>query len=143
LEARRDLFGRLSKQATKVLVITEGLIIYFTEQQVADLARDLAVPAAFQRWVTDLASPSLVKMLQSKMGSKLSEGNAKLQFGPEAGPEFFRPFGWQPRDAQSLMHTAAKFGRLPFLLRLISLVTKPGYSKSSKPWGGVCLLAKE
>ena len=63
-----SLFGRLSQQATKVLVITEGLIIYFTEGQVAELPRDLAAPVSFQRWVTDLASPGLVNMLQQQNG---------------------------------------------------------------------------
>ncbi len=142
VEARRELFDRLSQRGSKVLVITEGLIIYFTAEQVGDFARDLAAPASFQRWITDLASPGLVKLLQHKMGPRLSEGNAKLQFGPANGPEFFVPFGWRAAEVRSMLHTAAQFKRLPLFLRLISVVTKPGFSKPAQPWSAVCVLGK-
>jgi methyltransferase (TIGR00027 family) len=142
LDARRELFDRLAGQARKVLVVTEGLIIYFTEEQVAELARDLAAAATFQRWATDLASPGLVKMLQSKMGPTLGEGNARLQFGPMNGPEFFAPLGWPSAEVRSMLHTAAQFKRLPLFLRLIAKITKPDFSKPARPWSAVCLLAK-
>jgi methyltransferase (TIGR00027 family) len=143
VQSRRELFERLGTQATKALALTEGLIIYFTAEQVAEFARDLAKPAIFKRWVTDLASPGLVKMLQRKMGLKLREGNARLQFGPEKGPEFFRPFGWRPAEARSLLHTAARVKRLPLFLRLMSMFAKPDFQQGSRPWSGVCLLSKD
>ncbi len=141
-DARRELFDRLSQEASKILVITEGLIIYFTTEQVMELARDLAANPPFKCWVTDLASPGLVKMLQHEMGPKLSEGNAKLQFGPPEGPAFFQPLGWQALEIRSLLHTAAKFKRLPLMLRLISMVSKPEFGKPQRPWSAVCLLGK-
>ncbi|MGH9483323.1 MAG: class I SAM-dependent methyltransferase, partial [Terriglobales bacterium] len=52
--ARRALFQRLAEHAQRVLILTEGLLIYFTPEQVGVLARDLAAPAAFQRWILDL-----------------------------------------------------------------------------------------
>ena len=143
VDARRELFDRLGRQATKVLVLTEGLIIYFTAAEVATFASDLAAPASFTHWVTDLASSGLVKMLQKKMGPKLSEGNAKLQFGSDEGPNCFRPFGWTPVEARSMLHTAAKLHRLPFFLRLVSRFTKSDGPQGSRPWSAVCLLTKE
>jgi methyltransferase (TIGR00027 family) len=141
-DARRDLFNRLSQKSSNILVITEGLIIYFTTEQVMELARDLAANSPFNRWVTDLGSPGLVKMLQREMGSKLSEGNAKLQFGPPEGPAFFQPLGWQSLEIRSLLHTAAKFKRLPFMLRLISMTSKPEFGNPARPWSAVCLLGR-
>ena len=62
--ARRGLFQRLGDEAKRVLVVSEGLIIYFEADGVAELACDLAAPSNFRRWVLDLASPALLKMLQ-------------------------------------------------------------------------------
>jgi len=66
VSVRRELFEQLGNRATKALIISEGLIIYFTAEEVASLARDLAAPASFGRWILDLASPGLVKMLRKK-----------------------------------------------------------------------------
>jgi len=46
--ARREFFTNIGKDASKVLVITEGLIIYLSPEEVGDLARDLAAPPSFQ-----------------------------------------------------------------------------------------------
>jgi methyltransferase (TIGR00027 family) len=142
VDGRWDLFARLGRESKKTLVISEGLIIYLTVDDVANLARDLAAPASFQRWVTDLCSPGLLKMLQRNMGPKLSEGNASLQFGPAEGPEFFTPLGWKPLEARSLLHTAGRIKRLPFFMRLVSLISKPDFADPNRLWGGVCLLGK-
>src|SRR5712692_5603221 len=50
----------LERRAAKSLIITEGLIIYFSTDQVRALAQDLAAPSAFQRWIVDLVSPGLL-----------------------------------------------------------------------------------
>jgi methyltransferase (TIGR00027 family) len=138
--ARRELFERLGRQAKKVLIITEGLIIYLTEHQVGALAEDLAQHASFQSWVLDLASPALLKMLQKAMAAQLSQGGAVLQFGPEGGPAFFTQHGWQPADVRSLLHTAARLGRLSLLMRFFALFPDSRGTKSSRPWSGICLM---
>src|SRR5690242_11918120 len=61
--ARRALFDDLGRRGRQALVITEGLLIYLAREEAAALAEDLARPAAFQRWVLDIVSPGLVKML--------------------------------------------------------------------------------
>src|SRR5437879_5608183 len=86
--ARRELFGQLGGKARKALIIAEGLIIYLTADEVGSLAQDLAGPPSFQRWILDLASPGLLRMLQKNMGRQLSQGGASLKFGPKEGPEF-------------------------------------------------------
>src|SRR6202451_3546050 len=54
--ARRELFAQLGRRAAKSLILAEGLIIYFSADQVRALAEDLAAPPAFQHWIVDLAS---------------------------------------------------------------------------------------
>jgi len=138
--ARRALFKQLGVQARGALVVTEGLIIYFDSDDAAELARDLAAPATFRRWVTDLTSPALLQMLQNAIGGPLVEAGSPLKFAPPEGPEFFAPYGWKAVETRSLLHTAAKLKRLSLGMRLLSLLPDPGGRKPNKPWGGVCVL---
>lgn len=140
--ARRELFAQLGRRAAKILILTEGLIIYFSADQVRALAQDLAAPHAFQRWIVDLASPGLLRLLKKNMNPSLSESGSSLQFGPEEGPEFFVPFGWKPVDVRSPLKTAAHFKRLSFGMRLLSLLPQSNGRQGSRPWSGICLLAK-
>ena len=138
--ARRALFQRLGDEANRALVISEGLIVYFEANGAAELARDLAAQPSFRRWVTDLTSPALLKMLQKAIGGPLVDAGSPLQFAPPEGPEFFTPCGWKPVETRSLLHTAAKLKRLSFGMRLLSLLPDPAGRKPDKPWGGVCVL---
>jgi methyltransferase (TIGR00027 family) len=138
--ARGALFQRLGAEARRVLIVSEGLIIYFDAEDVAELARDLAAPTTFRLWVTDLASPALLRILQKAIGGPLVEAGSPLKFAPREGPEFFARYGWKAVETRSLLHTAAKLKRLSLGMRLLSLLPDPGGRKPNKPWGGVCLL---
>jgi methyltransferase (TIGR00027 family) len=140
--ARCDLFAQLGRRAAKILILTEGLIIYFSADQVRTLAEDLAAPPAFQRWIVDLASPGLLRLLKKNMNPSLRDSGSALQFGPEEGPEFFVPYGWKAVDVRSPLKTAAHFKRLSFGMRLLSLLPQSNGRQGSRPWSGVCLFAK-
>jgi len=143
VNARRDLFARLAEKSSKALVITEGLIIYFTAEDVRALARDLAAPPTFKHWLLDIASPGLLRMLQKHLGAKLSEGGAKLQFGPPEGPEFFTPFGWQVADVRGMLKMAVRLRRAPWWGRFAALFPESQGAQGNRPWSGVCLLEKQ
>jgi methyltransferase (TIGR00027 family) len=137
--ARRELFERLGRQAKKAVILTEGLIIYLTDEQVGALAEDLARQASFQSWILDLASPALLQMLRKRLQPQLTQGGAVLQFAPEAGPAFFTAHGWNVVEARSLLHTAAQLKRLSFMMRLFALFPDSRGTKPSRPWSGICL----
>ena len=136
---RRALFQRLGDEAKSVVVVSEGLIIYFEAEGVAELARDLAARSSFRHWVTDLTSPALLRMLQKSIGGPLVDAGSPLKFAPREGPEFFAPYGWQSVETHSLLHTAAKLRQLSFGMRLLSLLPDPAGRQPNKPWGGVCV----
>jgi methyltransferase (TIGR00027 family) len=140
---RRELFRRLGGERKRALIITEGLLIYFTAEEVGSLGRDLAEPASFQRWATDLASPALLKMLQKHLSGPLSRANAPLRFAPREGADFFTAQGWKPLQVTSLLHTAARLKRLPSFMRLFAWFPDPKGKKPDRPWGGVVLLGKQ
>jgi methyltransferase (TIGR00027 family) len=141
--ARREAFEQWGRRASKVLVITEGLLIYLTAEEVSSLGQDLAAPPSFQRWIVDLASPGLLQMLQKAMGSQLASAGATFKFGPERGPDYFVRCGWKPLDVRNLLKTAARLKRLTFFMRLIALLPASNGKQGKRPWGGVCLLGKQ
>ncbi len=143
VDARRELFDKLDMRAKRVLIISEGFLTYLAPDEVGALAQDLAVPPSFHRWVLDMGSPGLLKMLQKRIGSQLSEAGAPFKFGPPEGPEFFIPFGWKPVDIRSLFKTAAKLKRLPFFLHLLSFLPESKGRQGSKIWSGICLFARQ
>lgn len=140
--ARQALFAELGRAAQRILVVSEGLIIYLTPDDVASLARDLAAAPSFRWWTLDLASPGLVAMLQQQLGPLMAESGAKLQFGPEEGPGFFAPHGWQPCDIRSLLKTAARLGRLSLWMRVLSLLPESHGKQGNRPWSAVCLMGR-
>ena len=141
VEARRQLFSELGRGAKQVLVVSEGLLTYLTEEEVAALANDLAAQTAFQHWILDLASPALLKMLAKKLGAPLDQAGIPLKFAPQAGPEFFTRCGWKPEEVHSIIHAAAKIKRLPFFLRLIAAIS-PARFQPNRPWSAVCLCGR-
>lgn len=143
LNARRELAARLGRNAKHALIVTEGLLIYFTPKEVASLAIDLAAAPRFERWVLDISSPGLLRMLQKHMGPHLSRGGAKLQFAPPEGPRFFARCGWKAIDVRSQLKTAARLKLLPFWLRMMAMLPESNGAQGSRPWSGVCLLAKQ
>jgi methyltransferase (TIGR00027 family) len=140
---RRNLFSQLGRVSVKTLIITEGLLIYLTAGEVGALARDLAGPPSFQRWLLDIASPGLLRLMQKNMGSQLAQSGASFKFAPAQGPDFLIPYGWRPTDVRSPLKTAARLKRLSFGMRLLALLPASNGAQGSRPWSGICLLAKE
>jgi methyltransferase (TIGR00027 family) len=137
---RRELFARLNARATKVVVASEGLLIYFPAEDVASLAIDLAAQNRFQTWIIDLASPGQLRLMQRTTGKQLSEAGAGFKFGPPEGANFFAPYGWQATDVQGMLKTAAEFNRAP--AELLALLPEPKGNPGNYPWTGVCQLEK-
>ena len=142
-EALRILLAEIGRTARRVLVITEGLLIYLTPAQVAALATDLASTPGVRRWVLDLSSPGLLKMMMKQLGSTLRAAGAPLRFAPAEGPPFFTRFGWRVAEVRSLLRTAHRKRRLPFWMRLFAYIPESSGSQGTRPWAAVCLLARD
>ncbi len=140
LEARRQLFADLNPRAERVVVASEGLLIYFTADQVASLATDLARSEHFKNWIIDLASPGQLRLMQRTTGKQLSEVGAPFRFGPLEGADFFAPYGWVPEETTGLLKTAAELKRAP--ADLLSLLPEPKRITGNYPWTGVSSLRR-
>jgi len=141
-DARRDLFEKLGRRGQKALILTEGLLIYLNSREVGSLAEDLARPPSFQRWILDVVSPGLLRMIQKNWGKNLGDAGAPLKFAPLEGPPFFSRCGWDPTQVRSVFQAAARAKRLRFLLQLMARVPESPGPQGSRPWSGICLLAR-
>src|SRR5437773_7838587 len=84
---RRALFAQIGGTARHGLVVSEGLLIYLTGEQVGALAGDLAAQSSFGWWLIDLASPGLLKMMERTWGRAVTS-NAPFRFAPAEGTRF-------------------------------------------------------
>ena len=119
---RAGVFARVAQGASQALVVTEGLLVYLSEAEVGALASALHEQPAFRWWLTDLASPQLMKWMQKSWGKQVGRGNAPFRFAPEAGPGFFARFGWREAEWRSTFEDAHRLRRemkLAWLYRLV------------------------
>ncbi|MBI1810117.1 MAG: class I SAM-dependent methyltransferase [Gemmatimonadetes bacterium] len=109
--ARAALFARLGAESKRALVVTEGLIIYLTPEQVGGLARGMRDTPSFGWWLTDLAHPRLLRMMNRSWARGAAKGNAKFQFAPAEGTAWFRSHGWRERAFHSAGDAARRLHR--------------------------------
>ena len=138
-KARIELFKNLNSKAGKILIMTEGLVIYLTDSQVGSLATDLSSQKNFRRWMFDMVSPPLLKMIQERMGPALGGSGAIFQFAPEEGEEFFLQYGWKSLASRSGLKTAASLNRLNEQMQQLAALPEPEGRRDQFPWTGVCL----
>jgi methyltransferase (TIGR00027 family) len=115
--ARQNVLSHLQPSDGRALILTEGVLMYLSEQEVGALASDLAAVIGFDHWVLELQSPGLLRMMQKRMGAPLREANVLPKFAPSAGPHFFERWGWRPTAVHSLLKTAARLKRLSFSMQ--------------------------
>lgn len=140
--ARRALFERIAGRGERILVVTEGLLIYLEEPQVAALAADLAAAPAFHSWITDLASPGLLRMMRRTWGREVENAGAPFRFAPEEGPAYFSRFGWRLDRVEESLRAAARLGRLPGWMRLFAWLPAPKRWKPGRIWSGLLALER-
>lgn len=138
-QARCDLIDRLTRQATRVLVITEGLLVFLAPSDVFQLAQDIRSSHASTLWGFDLVSPGLLRRFRKLWGRQLAQAGSAYKFGPKEGPAFFQPCGWRSVAVYSMLKTAARLGRLSPSLRLAAAIPESLRTRWW-PWSGVCLM---
>ena len=143
---RRALFE--SAAATgPVLAITEGLLIYLPEAAVIPLARELHDVARARWWLTDLASPKLLKMLEERWAPAGQQENAPFVFGPAEGSAWFAAHGWRELEwhstfAESLRIKRTMRGGAAFW-KLMDKLQSRARRQSSRRLSGILLMGNE
>ena len=129
-----------------MLAITEGLLIYLEAEQVAELADDLSRYAQARWWLTDLASPMLLKFLARRWQPKLQEGNAPFKFGPAEGTAFFAPHGWREVEFRSSWLESWRLKRTmrgAWLWRILGKLQSKRRREAGERMSGIVLFAAD
>ena len=142
---RRALFARLGAGCRRALVLSEGLLIYLADDDVAALAADLHAVPTFREWLIDLVSPRLLAMLNKRWGSSLDAARAPLRFAPASGTRFFERHGWREREFRSTFEEGLRIGRAPrgaWLWKLLGRFASPEKREELRRLGGMVLLER-
>ena len=144
--ARRALFQRVGAGAKRALVISEGLLVYLTPEDVTSLAQDLSAQPALRWWLIDLGSPALLQFLSRTWGNQLRSGNAPMRFAPEEGTAFFASAGWREAEYRLMLDEALRLKRAPkmaWVWRLLGLFASKQRRAQFKRFSGVVLLQND
>lgn len=133
---RKKLFEDINREARSVLVISEGLLVYLTEENVVDLASDLYSQPHFNWWIFDILTPVLFEWLLKNSFRRFDDGDVKMHFAPEEGPAFFQKYGWKESEVRMISKESRRLKReMPkaWLFRLLKVFAskkmKEFYSK--------------
>jgi methyltransferase (TIGR00027 family) len=124
--------------AGKALVLTEGLLHYLDDRDVAALSDSIKRPEVAW-WMLDVGGARLKETMNKKMSGMFE--NAPFKFGPHNGLAWFEDQGWKVSQAESLLLAASRFRRLPFFMRPAAWGPQPDHrNPGRRPWSAAALL---
>src|SRR6516162_942825 len=88
---RADFVGQATRDAKKVLTVTEGLLIYLEDDTVRSIGQDLATRQVIRWWILDIASPAILRMMRGAWVNILPK--PPLRFAPVEGIGFLEALG--------------------------------------------------
>jgi O-methyltransferase involved in polyketide biosynthesis len=109
---RTGFLASVLPDAKKVLVLTEGVVPYLTEAQVAKLAAELRSQPRFAFWLTEYLSPHTYRYLKSRPRTQMMT-NAPFLFFPPDWEGFFAARGWVQKEIRYAADVAQRFRRQP------------------------------
>lgn len=145
VEERRRLFAAIGASSKKVLVLTEGVIPYLTEEQVSSLAGDLHAEKTFQFWITEYFAPHLYQWFQNKKRQERMK-NAPFVFFPRDWLGLFRAHGWVPRETRYTAAEGIRIGRKaphPLWVRLLLKLSSPQRAEAASRFSGYIVFGRD
>jgi methyltransferase (TIGR00027 family) len=145
-DERRELLARVNAQAKKILILTEGVIPYLSETDVAALAHDLQSLDRIRLWIVDYSSAAAVeRRRKSPLWQKM--GNAPLLFNPPDWLDFFVTQNWRCKDIQYFADETRRQKRpvplpwtMKFMIRILGLFAPPQAREAFRKSAGFALL---
>jgi methyltransferase (TIGR00027 family) len=143
---RRQLLDRVDAEAKGILVLTEGVIPYLTNDEAGSLADSLRSLAQARFWIVDYLSAQAVAFRRRKR-IRQSMQNAPFKFAPGDWFGFFGQHGWRVRELHYYNEEAQRHGRpmpLPPMARLMLSLSRFWMSakrrEAFRRFGGYALL---
>jgi methyltransferase (TIGR00027 family) len=139
---RRRFLTEVLPGAKKVIVLTEGVIPYLTEQQVVALAADLWAERRFACWIGEYFTPRVYPYLKSAARSRVM-ANAPFQFFPTDWLGFFERQGWVQQQLRYSSDVGMRFGRrppIPWWGRILMKFMSPARAEEARKASGFLLM---
>jgi len=143
---RRAFLQSANARAQKLLVLTEGVLSYLSDEEVASLADDLRSLDHATGWIVEYFSPEFAEF--RARGSTIRKmRNAPFKFMPRDWFAFFAAHGWRmgrigyiPEEAERLGRPLALPGVMGALMRLRALFASPARRAAFRKFQGYVLL---
>ena len=111
-DIRDEFLSKISSESKNVLIITEGVIPYLSNDDARILADALKSYSNFRHWITEYYSPEILKFLRTP--KRITQmRNAPFLFYPEDWFLFFKQSGWQEQETKYFGVESQKLGRTP------------------------------
>lgn len=108
--ARRELFARIDAASRSILVLTEGVIPYLSNEAVAALIADVNEMQHAHRWIIDYFSPEALAVRRQRDLNR-HMGNAPFRFMPAEWLGFFAQRGWSVSQRREFFDEARRLRR--------------------------------
>jgi methyltransferase (TIGR00027 family) len=134
LPERRKFLQATNARTKKLLILTEGLVSYLTEEDATSLADDLRAMDHAYGWIVEYFSPQLAKLPKRRNYTRKLQ-NAPLKFMPKDWLGFFAAHGWRPERIGYIPEEAERLGRpitLPGFLGVIMKIRARFMSKERR-----------
>jgi methyltransferase (TIGR00027 family) len=144
---RKALLARLGAAESRVLVVTEGLLVYLDEGTVASLAEDLGASFRNGLWLLENVTPAVLARMKRNWDKTLRPAGAEMKFAPGTGLGFFLARGWAPAVKKSLLDEAERLGREMRIVAAIRALSRliPGlkaaYARRQQKFGDAVVYA--
>jgi len=146
---RQTILQALNGQGKNILVLTEGVVPYLSNEAVTTLAQDLVELDHVTYWISDYFSPLFLRIsARGKIRKRLSK-RAPFLFAPgpssQDWPIFFAKIGWQIKEMRFIGDEGFKVGRkLPtsWLIGLLMRLASEARLRPYKQMTGYAVLVK-
>ena len=145
VDARRTLLDEVAAQSKKVLVLTEAVTPYLSEDAVASLGADLRSYESIRYWIVDYFSPASYEY-RRRSGMSKSMKNAPFLFEPTDYFGFFLRIGWKPKETCYFANEAERLHRpapfplaTRFIMRILGFFASPERRREMKQYAGIVL----
>ncbi|HYX37361.1 MAG TPA: class I SAM-dependent methyltransferase [Oligoflexus sp.] len=119
---RREIFKRLNDSSQRALILTEGVVLYLSEEDAGPLAQDLHEQPHFMYWITDYYSRFLMRLYQLGYIKSHMPQEAPFRFNPKNWEHFYEARGWRLKRMHYLSEVGDVIGRpmaMPWTGRIV------------------------
>jgi methyltransferase (TIGR00027 family) len=143
-EARGKFFDDVAARFQKVLVLTEGVIPYLSNEETHALAADLHAHDGFKYWIVDYMAREVIKYIKRSLTRDLK--NSPFRFEPEDWHEFFAHCGWKVQEMRYIPKETRRLGRhvpRPLLMKALLMIMPAKRREAIDKWTGFALLTRD